>query len=280
MQPTTGLTAPSTSLHQPTLSNFALSSKLAKSYRDQSITETKEKKPQITYSIGIKLYFTEYYEEVIYGEPSPIYTILHQHRISGPKRLIINEKWEDHSALIQFLFDTHKISEGLRQKQWKFIAPLPASNCLKVVHLGLDETASISIAQIRDYSGSDRKGDDIFVTTRPTGRKIGPGTRAGHARGAAHPWLHKHSIMSAGRKWIAGITTDPRRSRITGDHQGSKTIQDHDGNQVIQGTTMKDKGYIAPGGSPRKQSLPLYFSDQSKYHSHPSLDLVTQLTRV
>ncbi|KAH7040409.1 uncharacterized protein B0I36DRAFT_9950 [Microdochium trichocladiopsis] len=183
MQPTTGLTAPGTSLHQPTLSNFALSSKLAKSYRDQSITETKEKKPQITCSIGIKLYFAEYYEEVICGEPSPIYTILHQHRISGPKRLVINEKWEDHSALIQFLFDTHKISEGLRQKQWKFIAPLPASNCLKVVHLGLDETASISIAQIRDYSGSDRKGDDIFylnllyLTIIPSPQNQKPGVK-------------------------------------------------------------------------------------------------------
>ena len=41
-------------------------------------------------------------------------------------------------------------------------------------------------------------------------------------------------------------------------------------------TTMKDKRYIERRISHR-QSLPLYFSDQSKYQSYPSLDLVTQL---
>ena len=50
--------------------------------------------------------------------------------------------------------------------------------------------------------------------------------------------------------------------------------------RTIQQDTMKDKGIYSTEDFLDRQSLPLYFSDQSKYHSHTSLEPVTQLTRV
>ena len=101
--------------------------------------------------------------------------------------------------------------------------------------------------------------------------------------GQTHPWLHKHFITSARHGWICWIATYPKRSRIcwiATYPKRSRICWIATYPNISTKRTMKDKGYIVVVDSLDRQSLPLYFSDQSKYHSHPSLEPVTQLTRV